>query len=302
MQEHKLRIESAVALVDSIEQTRERFEDMGYTVVDASLGLGSKTRQAFVAFANGTHIHFLERPCGVLSRLRRRRRLAARFRRKARNSGKHALRYRRTISFEHPRPGLIDAILRAPSFPQATGSSDTDTPMMSTGWIETTTSCNIGGENSEARFAVPNQQPRELPLVRVSETALPFDEASTDHPNGVQGIFHLQIGVEDLDAALPVYTDLIGSDPYDHVDPVQRRAIFSLENGELELMPVDTSLEAGVREISLSPGFPGHRVSYDPERTHGITMRVTDISAKASLEPDEEEELENTSISRSRST
>lgn len=300
MQEFQPRIESAVALVDSIEQTRTRFEDMGYAVIQATLGLGTNTRQCFVPFADGTGIHFIERPRGILARVRRRRTLSPRFRRKTQTLGKHALRFRRILSFEQPRPGLIDAVLRVPEHPQFIQSQSAGAQAVPADWIEAETSYSIGDETTATTLLVPNRQPRELPLVRVSETALPFAPASTDHPNGVQGIFHLQIGVQDLDAARPVYTELLGTDPYDHVDPVQRRAIFNLENGEIELMPVDTSLEAGIREISLRPGFPGHRVSYDPERTHGIAMRVTDISAKAALEPDEDEELERTGISRSR--
>ncbi|MFP4643164.1 MAG: hypothetical protein ACLFM0_02285 [Spirochaetales bacterium] len=300
MNEEAPRIESVVALVDSIDRARQRFGELGFTVSDASVALGSMTRQCAVAFADGTSVHFLERPRGLLARVRRRRTFSTRFRRKTEACGKYALRFRSLLSLERPSPGLVDTILRASIPPESSDSSGDDENRYEAGWITTDVTYRIGGEPGKTTMVVANRQPRELPLIRVSEAPLPFDEAATEHRNGIQGIFHVQVGVEDLDAALPVYKRLMRAEPYDHVDPVQRRAIFDLANGELELMPVETSLEAGVREISLRPGFPGHRVSYDAERTEGITMRVTDMSAKTALQPDEEEELEKTTISRSR--
>ncbi|MFW6368113.1 MAG: VOC family protein, partial [Spirochaetota bacterium] len=73
MSSAQARIECIVTMVESIDEARERFERLGFRVLDAGYELGTRARTNMVAFPDGTALQFVERPSGLRARIRRRR-------------------------------------------------------------------------------------------------------------------------------------------------------------------------------------------------------------------------------------
>lgn len=298
-------IECIVSMVDSVDAARERFEQLGFNVIEAGFELGARSRTNLVAFPDGTALQFVERPRGFRARRRRRRILSGRSTRNMHRKPQKALTARAVLQCERLYPGPIDIVLRRrspPPEPQArqTGTTkDTsgpsepltqrseengntspettqaDSPLLS--WLNTESEFRSShGEKQRTQLSIPTAFQHVCPAVRVSDYGIPVDESEQRQRNEVQGIFLVQIGVTDLEAAGVIYTALTGIEGQYHSDPVGRRVTFPLESCRIELVPVDIPLEEGVREIGLRAGFQGHNVMYDTQRTFGLPMYISD--------------------------
>lgn len=299
-------IECIVSMVESIDEARERFEQLGFHVLPAGYELGTRSRTNMVAFPDGSALQFVERPSGLRARIRRRRVIAGRGTRNVHRRPRKALTDRAILQCERLYPGPVDMVLRRqspPPEPQAarpeTGdpasgrmqptaeadgrSVDTTTSAMNQkipppSWYTTESEFRSADqEKQRIQLSIPSQLRGTCPLVRPSEDEIPIYETEREQGNEVQGIFRVQIGVTDLEASRLVYDALTGIEGQYHRDPVEERVTYSLDSCRIELVPVDIPLEEGVREVGLRAGFPGHNVMYDTDGTFGLPLHISDL-------------------------
>ncbi len=278
MQGTQPTLDIVFALVDSVSAAADRFRELGFTVGEGGLDLGSGSRCAAIGFPDGSLLQFVERPAGVRARRRRRRWLSRRGARRARKRGTPAILRRTVINCERMKPGLMDFAVRSPggqvsdAFGVLTSRRRFRTPL--------TDEPNTRPGHKRAAdtdLRIPIDRPRTLPIVRNASAALPVDDRLCDHRNEIQGIFRVEIGVCGIEETRSTYEKLTGVAPETYDNAIEERHVFRLRGFSIELVPVDTVLEEGVREIGLRAGFRGHYAVFDAHRCYGIEMHVRHV-------------------------
>ncbi len=275
MQGTQPKLDIVFALVDSVTAAADRFRELGFTVGEGGLDLGSGSRCATIGFSDGSLLQFVERPAGVRARRRRRRWLSRRGAGRARKRGTPAILRRTVINCERMKPGLMDFAVRSP------GGDVSDAfgvlacrRRFRVPFVHQPGKRPGRKQTTDTDLRIPIDQPRSLPIVRNESAALPIDDRLCDHRNEIQGIFRVEIGVCGIEETLSTYEKLTGVAPESYDNAIEERHVFRLCGFSIEIVPVDTALEEGVREIGLRAGFRGHYAVFDAHRCHGIEMHV----------------------------
>ncbi len=263
------------ALVDSVSAAADRFRELGFTVADGGLDIGSGSRCAAIGFADGSVLQFVERPRGLRARRRRRRWLSRRGARRARKRGSPALLHRTVINCERMSPGLMDFAVRSPSDEGNDAFAALNCRRRFRSRVPRESNGKPGRKQvTDADLRVPRDQPRVLPIVRAASSTFPLDDRLRDHRNEIQGIFRVEIGVCAIEETRSAYEKLTGVEPESFENAFEERHVFRLHGYSIEFLRVENALDEGVREIGLKAGFRGHNAVFDANRCHGIEMHI----------------------------
>lgn len=258
----------AVALVEDLDTAIARFSELGFSVSEGGIDLQTGSRTALIPFADATAIQFVERPDSMKFRRRRRRFVRKGISARKAKSGIEHLRYRAFISCERVQPGLIDVLFGGDSFLSRVRDRSQKRAIS---WHEAhTVPKRRAACDHPATIYVPSLALRTVPSV----VDCPVFEKGVSHANGSGGIYFVEIAANEYDRSVEVFADLCGQGGNAHDDPAGRRHRFDFDELSVAFVPVDSSLEAGVREIGLRAGFPGHNVEFDHNRTCGIEMHI----------------------------
>lgn len=277
------QFDHAVVWVTDVDRAATDYAALGFTVTPGGEHEGGATRNALIAFADGSYLELL-----TLSRPWQRRllpwqrRLGLLGRALDRRTGLERRFLRRMAG----REGLIDFALRPDGMEGGLGHAraaglEVEGPLPGR---------RVQPDGEEVAWQLGIPRAPEVPFlcadVTPHERRVPAG-AAREHSNGVLGVARIVVAVENLEASSARYRALLGREPHTAVEtPLagSRGRMFPLDGAELVLMApagVSPALRRHLREHGEGPFALQLRCTselptrqLDPVRCHGARLEL----------------------------
>lgn len=271
----------AVILVSDLERAISDFRDQGFTVTPGGAHAAGVTRNALIAFRDGSYLELLAFT-GTLG-------WAQPWLRRAGALGRAAARHegmeRRFLLHSAAGEGLIDFALLPTTLAE-------DLARARAAGLEAEGPLPGGrvrpdGETVEWEMGIPRTA--DLPFLCADVTPhdlrVPDGEAR-EHANGIVGVAGIVVAVSNLEASSARYRALLGMDPGMHPESATeggRTRVFRLQGSEVVLAspsggsgPLRRRLRSGDGPIALRLRFEGPRPELDLARLHGARLELAE--------------------------
>lgn len=273
------RFDHAVVLVSDLERAIADYRELGFTVTPGGTHAGGATRNALVAFRDGSYLELLAFTGRLGWALPWLRRLGLCGWVADRRSGLD----RRFLLQAGVGEGLIDFALLpseiAGDLARARSAGlDAEGPIPGG---------RVRPDGQEVGWELGIPRTADLPFLCADltphELRVPDGEAR-EHANGITGVAGIVVAVRNLEASSARYRALLGVDPvlkHDSGLSSSRARVFPVEGAELTVAspgagadPVRARLRAGEGPCTIRLRYLGERPALDPARMHGARLEL----------------------------
>ncbi len=124
------------------------------------------------------------------------------------------------------------------------------------------------------------------PILRSGSPDLGITAESADHGNGIHGVLRLVYHVPEIRFVRECWGELLsGEEPSKAPDLLRmpeeeecESETYRLENGLLTFVAHEEFRQPELFRLELRAGYPGHNVELDYAHTHGLRLRIVDVS------------------------